>query len=490
MSPTHLRPGISVRARIIILALVPVIGFLANGVAFTLGKVEVDRAFEGAEQAAVVADASREFKVALTTIRMAAKEFATSPTYDLITSYGTNHDAELHSLDTIESRANPERRGDIDALRAKVAALKVRFGDLVSKQQDLGFEVSEGLRERLSRAGTAVERFINEDLGQIAEADAKKLLISLLTMRRYEVQYRQNRIEFVRQRFAEEFANFNHTFESVDGAPDQRDRLIQRIRTYADTFEEWALASAEVRPLVLNIDRECEGMLSEADKIILRAQEWRNAASQALSASQRRTKTVILSVGFASVFIGLCFSYWLGRSITRPLNGLADAMKRLAAGDTAARIPATQAKDEIGQMARAVIVFRDTTVERERLAKSRANTNREREQRGEVVATTITRFEMSVDHALAKVREAAGRLEITSTQLNGAADSVSAEARTAEARVGIASGNVTAAASGVEELAASIGEIAGQANRSTEVAARAVEEARRTVRTLQILLCT
>ena len=162
-------------------------------------------------------------------------------------------------------------------------------------------------------------------------------------------------------------------------------------------------------------------------------------------------------------------------------------MTRLAAGDTSAHIPATKAKDELGAMARTVIVFRDTMLERERLAQSQAAANRERENRGEVIAATITRFEMSVDQALSRVREAAERLETTSTQLNGAADTVSTEARTAERRVGTASGNVTSAASSVEELAASIGEIAGQAHRSTEVASRAVSEARRTVGTMSKL---
>jgi len=109
-----------------------------------------------------------------------------------------------------------------------------------------------------------------------------------------------------------------------------------------------------------------------------------------------------------------------------------------------------------------VIVFRDTMIERARLAGGEAAANRQREQRTEAIAATITRFEQSIDQALAKVREAAGRLEVTSTQLHSAADQVSAESRTAEERVGVASGNVTAAAGAVEELAASIGEIAGQ----------------------------
>ena len=209
--------------------------------------------------------------------------------------------------------------------------------------------------------------------------------------------------------------------------------------------------------------------------------------SAALSTSQSRTRQFIVWVGCAAVLIGLGFSWWIGRSITRPLNGLADAMTRLAAGDTSAHIPATQVQDELGAMARTVLVFRDTMLERERLAADQSAANREREQRGEKIAATIARFEMSVDKVLAKVREASQRLEVTSTQLNSAADEVSAEARTAEQRVGVASGNVTAAAGSVEELAASIGEIAEQATRSTEVAARAVKDARRTVHTMSEL---
>jgi len=42
-------------------------------------------------------------------------------------------------------------------------------------------------------------------------------------------------------------------------------------------------------------------------------------------------------------------------------------MRRLANGDTTTRIPETHAHDEIWEMARTVIVFRDSMIERERL---------------------------------------------------------------------------------------------------------------------------
>ena len=475
------------RTRIAAIAIIPVVGFLINGIAFTSGETEVEGAFGAARQAAVLADESRELKASLTSMQVSAKEFAASPSYELVNQFGGAHDTALKHLDSIESFTASAQGADIGMMRDKLGTLKESFRSLIAAQEELGFEESEGLHEKLARAGNSVERIINEDLGGIADSNAKVLTISLLTMRRYEVQYRQNRTEFVRQRFAEEVANFNRIFAAAPGDRELHERVSRQIKTYADAFEEWAQASSKVRPLVVSIQTSSERLLPAADQIIASSRDRTRLAASALANSQRWTRNTIVWVGLSTVLLGLAFSWWIGRSITRPLNGLAKVMTRLAAGDTTAHIPATQAKDELGAMARTVIVFRDTMIERERLATAEAETNRERQNRGEVIAATITRFEMSVDAALAKVREAAERLEITATQLNGAADQVSAEARTAEERVGVASGNVTSAASSVEELAASIGEIAGQANRSTEVATRAVKDAHRTVRTMSEL---
>jgi methyl-accepting chemotaxis protein len=266
-----------------------------------------------------------------------------------------------------------------------------------------------------------------------------------------------------------------------------REQLINQVQAYADTFRQWVGGVEKVGSLTLSIDGNTQSVLPLADRILEDARDRAAAASAALSVSQARTERIITWVGGLAAAMGLFFSWWIGRSITRPLDGLANAMTRLAAGDTSARIPATDIQDELGAMARTVLVFRDTMLERERLAANQSAANQERERRGERIAATIARFERSVDKVLAKVRDASHRLEVTATQLNSAADEVSTEARTAEQRVGVASGNVTAAAGSVEELAASIGEIAQQATRSTEVASRAVKDARRTVHTMSEL---
>jgi methyl-accepting chemotaxis protein len=477
----------SVGARIAAIALIPVLGFLGNGAAFVMGERNVEQAFLSVKRAAQVADASAEFKGGLAAMRIGVRDFIANPNQASIAAVASSNRSASQALDTIESLTDDAERSEPSALTGKVAAVAFDFLTLTQEQEALGYTDADGIRGRLRDAGAAVESIIHQDLAWVADRDAGKLLISLLTMRRYEAEYRVSQANEIRRRFFDEVAHFNELFDSVDGDPSMREPLMQTIKAYADVFASWVGSTERTRPLIAAIAADTQAMFPIADRILDRARERAAAASAELAASQARTRSFIVGVGFAAVLLGLVFSWWIGRSITGQLNRLADAMTRLAAGDTSARIPAADVKDELGAMARTVLVFRDTMLEREQLSTSQAAANRERERRGEVIAATIGRFEGSVDKVLTSVREAAQRLEITSIQLNSAANEVSAEARTAEQRVSVASGNVTAAAGSVEELAASIGGIARQATRSTEVAARAVDDAQRTVNTMSEL---
>jgi methyl-accepting chemotaxis protein len=476
-----------VRSRIAAIAVIPVIGFLANGLAFTSGETQVGSAFESVRNAAVLADASREFKAALARMQMAAKDFVAQPSDDEVAVFTDGNALAADSLATIAASIDAVRRDDMGMAQQALGEMKLNFDALVQEQRDLGYSPGEGTRKLLEESGAMVERMLGADMSWLSAAERTSLLVSLSNMRRYEAQYRQNRQTATWEAFFKEYRAFGDFLQKVSADPAMKAQLDTRVKSYAANLAQWNRRAENTQNLLQEIALSSHQLLPQADQILGLARQRAAAASADLSASQTRTKQIIISVGCAAVLIGLAFSGWIGRGITRPLEGLADAMTRLAAGDTSARIPATDIEDELGAMARTVLVFRDTMLERERLAGSQSAANQERERRGENIAATIARFEMSVDKVLAKVRDASHRLEVTATQLNSAADAVSTEARTAEQRVGVASGNVTAAAGSVEELAASIGEIAEQATRSTQVASRAVKDARRTVHTMSEL---
>ncbi len=475
---------ISVRSRIVVLAAIPVIGFLVNGIAFTVGEREVEHAFQTADRASDLADVSREFRSALIVMRVRTRDFAARPGHDLAQAFNTTHDTAARTLTVIDAAVDRQTRLKLAPLKSKLDEIAAQFDNLARNQQILGFTESEGIRDRMAKAGAAVERIIHEDMSWMSEADAHKLLISLLTMRRFEAEYRLTRTQLMQTVFFDEFKRFKTAVDEVIGADVLKEQLAERVKAYSDTFAQWIELTDKVAPPVAVIEMNVQGMIPLADEIIASAKAYTNAASAALTSSQQRTRNIITGVGFAAVLIGLGFSWLIGRSIARPLNGLADVMKRLADGDMSAKIPATRTSDEIGAMARTVIVFRDNMIERDRLTSDQTKSAREKEQRSESVAGAIAAFRSSIQQALGNLRGTAHRLELSSTQLNSAADAVTAESRTAESRVKAASQNVTSAAGSVEELAASIGEIANQAAKSTEVAARAVSEARRTVQTM------
>src|ERR1700675_467495 len=97
----------SVRTRIVALAIIPVVGFLANGIAFTIGESEVSGAFDSVKQASALADSSQEFKDALAAMRISARDFATRPGEDRIQSFEDSYQRANMSLIAIE-RALPE----------------------------------------------------------------------------------------------------------------------------------------------------------------------------------------------------------------------------------------------------------------------------------------------------------------------------------------------------------------------------------------------
>lgn len=476
--------ALSVRNRIILLAIIPLFGFLANGIAFTTGEAQVERALVSVKRAAALADVSQDFKSALMSMRVGARDFGAHPSQELIKTFEANHAAALTNLDKIESAVDLNERSNLIPLRSRLTEIAGNFAELTRNQEALGFTESDGTRRRMTSAAMAVERLINEDMSWMRDTDAQRLLVSLLTMRRYESEYRLAGTLLLESAFFDEFKTFNRNLEAVEGVQVLKEQLAQRVTTYADTFKLWISSVGRVGPLIVLIDRDTQQMMPVADDLIASAR--RNAAnsSETLAASQWRTKLIIAGTGLAAVLISLACSFLIGRSISRPMNGLVARMKRLAEGDTNSRMPFTRYHDELGSMARTLLVFRDNMIERERLAAEQSQSIVSREQRSDRIAATIASFRGSVEQALSRLRGAADQLETSSDTLNGAADAVSTEARTAENRVGAASENVTSAAGAVEELAASISEIADQAAKSKDVAGLAVAEAKRTEQTM------
>jgi two-component system OmpR family sensor kinase len=71
---------------------------------------------------------------------------------------------------------------------------------------------------------------------------------------------------------------------------------------------------------------------------------------------------ILLIVALTCLSVGIAMAY-VRRSISAPILSLADRMRRLAANETGIDVDGTSRQDEIGEMARAVVVFRSNAIE-------------------------------------------------------------------------------------------------------------------------------
>jgi methyl-accepting chemotaxis protein len=467
-----------------VIALIPVLGFFFNALSYHSGESEVARAFASARSAAAVAEAGSEVKGAISIMRISAPEFVARPNQQVTQTFETAHSLAAGRLAAIVRSLGSGEAHAVELLGASLGRVIARFSALITAQLRLGYTQTEGIRGKMQQVAAAVEAIINEDLSTVSDNDAKRLLASLHSMLRYEAEFRLGDQQYTQHLLAAEHQTFNAIVASIEASPELRARLLGEVSAYADTFAEWVAITDKIKPLLADIENDTERMLPAAEAILVAARGNADLASAALAASQRATQRTMMAVGIATVLIGLLVSWLIARSINRPLGQLAGAMQQLANGDTMAQVPGTETHDEIGAMARTVLIFRNSMIERQQLADTQLESGRAREARSDRINSTIVRFDSSINEALGRLRGAAARLESTSIVLNQAADTVSAEARDAEARVSVACTNVTTAASSVEELAMSIGEIASQVSKSNEVARHAVTESQRTTDTM------
>ena len=186
---------LSVRARIILLGVIPVAGFLANGIAYLTGDAEVGHAFEAVHRNTDVADASRDLKAGLLIMRAVTTDFVAHPSDAEVKNFDGGQAMAMTCLDRIQASLGPADQDSVLPLRITVRDLKASFDSLVSEQKSLGYDETEGVTAGLIAASNAVENIIHNDLSWVGDVDRANLTLSLLTMRRYEIEYRLTRNE-------------------------------------------------------------------------------------------------------------------------------------------------------------------------------------------------------------------------------------------------------------------------------------------------------
>ncbi len=289
--------------------------------------------------------------------------------------------------------------------------------------------------------------------------------------------------------YAENESEMADLVEAVDASPREREILarIESIQALtnplvADIIRLQNTGEAEAARAVLL--GEVSGLFSDwlaAINVFIDFQEAENLrVGASVSDSASGFQTMALGALLIALITAAAIGTLVGRSITGPVHQLVVVMRRLAEGVHDVVIPGENRGDEIGEMSRAVVVFRNNAAERARLERASAQDRDGAAARQAHLEELIARFRQSISRTLDAVNDGTRTMRTTAGSLTDVAASAAGKASAAREASTTAATEVQAVASAAEQLSGSIREIAAQANRASDVVRRASDTAQRT----------
>jgi methyl-accepting chemotaxis protein len=196
---------------------------------------------------------------------------------------------------------------------------------------------------------------------------------------------------------------------------------------------------------------------------------------------------MLIAIGASALVIAI-LAWFIGGNIAGSIQRMTTAMRALAGGDKTVTVPGVGRKDEVGDMAGALQVFKDTAIEAERLtAEQEQSKKRAEKERREAMLKLADDFQSSVGGVVEIVSSATTEMRASASSMTATAEETARQATAVAAASEEATTNVQTVAAATEELSSSISEISRQVAEASKVAGQAVEQAKRTDGTVQSL---
>ncbi len=175
------------------------------------------------------------------------------------------------------------------------------------------------------------------------------------------------------------------------------------------------------------------------------------------------------------------------RNIVGPLNIVTKAMRTLSKGDYETQIPETSLCDEIGDMIRAMSVFRDNFIQAAALAEAQKSEQAEKEKRRQMVESLSANFNATVTNVIEAVENVVNDLQKLSVSLLDSADNSKEKSTHARQAAEEAADNIQTIASAINEFSSSIQDINKQVTQSVDTTNLVSQDVDRTNGAIELL---
>ncbi|WP_455273435.1 methyl-accepting chemotaxis protein [Rhizobium herbae] len=282
-----------------------------------------------------------------------------------IGKFQASHAAATAAVESLRGGAAPVLAADLDALKGGLELYAGGFSRLVKDNEALGLDPSSGFEGAMRGAVHSIEE-------QLKAVDDANIRASMLMLRRHEKDFILRRDPKYIEAHGQEGETFKGLVKKAFKPGVQRMRIMDAFEIYRDAFRLYAGASlkeAESRRLVA----EAYGALEPVTQRVLASFSAEKTMIENESARiAERNISLVIGLLAVTVLVLLAGVWIIGRSISRPVKKVTEAMRDLAGGNTDVTVPGLGMRNEFGSMAEALEVFRQSALANRRLEEEAA----------------------------------------------------------------------------------------------------------------------
>jgi len=383
----------------------------------------------------------------------------------------------------------PERKAQI----ARIIDEIEKYSSAFEQIRPLSAEMTR-YNEETHKTGVALERALTSLIQSLQTQDNEGAIVQvasaqrhLLLARIYVDRFISSAAETDRDRTNSEIGSFETTLTALGNViTAQEDRVLlgelkKNLAVWKDNFAVIVKDVVTIQNILgTQLDKIGPAVAADLEKMKISSVSRQDEIGPRASSDIERSVMVAIAASVLALIVGVLSALLIGRSISSPIISMTAAMGRLAGGDKMVEIPAQGRKDEVGEMAEAVQVFKENMIKAEMLAAEQEKERAAREERARKIETLTKSFDTAVAQVLSQVGAATSQMLSTATSMSATAEETNRQSTVVAAAAEQASSNVQTVASAAEELSSSIEEINRQVTQSTNIAGQASKDAERT----------
>ncbi|HEY0835107.1 MAG TPA: methyl-accepting chemotaxis protein, partial [Azospirillum sp.] len=275
-----------------------------------------------------------------------------------------------------QDTADPARRANLERMSGFLDGYARGFEKLVKARDtrdrmmaDVLTPQGETARKELSDLVQALKERGDDRNALLATQAVEGVLTARLFSARFLIDSDPKYADLFRERAQQLVAAVQTLQAQMPDAATRRaaESALEAVRKYLPAFDDTATAIVDTARLVSTMGQDAAEFAQLAEATKKSALASLDKSMEEIDGSLRQTATTNIVVGVAAVLVGLLLAWIVARSITRPVNEMTSTMTRLAAGELGVDIPALSNQDEIGAMAKAVQVFKDNAIAKQRM---------------------------------------------------------------------------------------------------------------------------